>query len=250
MPRNQNGNVVVSSNAQKAIDAGLKQTAIEPSSADNPSGEAAEASSANGDDGDDSNSAPQYDAQLDNEPSAGTNDNGERMFTQSDVSRMMAREKQQGRSAVYNELGIDPNDTKAINTIKAIFAAVKQDEEPPVAPSAEVIEAQNRATIAEAKAEAMMLGANSKYVDDIVTLATARIRETGNDDYKAVVGEIKTKYPVWFGKDGSDGSVGSRGTGTSVSASSQMRQSGQGSLGKRLADARRPAAKRSPWDKN
>lgn len=168
----------------------------------------------------------------------------QKTFTQDDVTRLMTREKQQGRNSAYHDLGIDPNDSETISLIKAIIDAQKKTQEPPVAPSSELVDAQNRAIIAEAKAEAMMSGAKSQFVDDIVTLAKSRLEADDSKDFKQVISELKTKYPVWFGSDsGNDGSnsVGSKGTGSSIN-SSQTRSNGnddRGSLGKRLAASKR-----------
>ena len=181
---------------------------------------------------------------------SGGQDSG-RMFSQSDVSRMMAREKQQGRNAAFNELGIDPNDTATMNLIKTILAAQKANEEPPVAPSSELVEAQHRADIAEAKAEAMMLGASPQYVDDIVTLATAKLDTAGETDFKAVLESIKTKYPVWFGVKDDDNKSGHKGTGSSLPSYSGNNKGGSGelSLGQRLAAAKKPTrAAKSYWN--
>jgi hypothetical protein len=195
---------------------------------------------------DDDDSSPSED----NQPAGKT-------FSQDDVTRMMTREKQQGRNAVFNELGIDPNDTKTIEMVKAIMAAQKQDEEPPVAPSADLIEAQHRADVAEAKAEAMMLGAQSKFVDDIVTLATAKLQDSDETDFKTVVSQIKEKYPVWFGEGGSDddskNSVGSRGTGSSIGSNAGAKKdagTGELSLGQRLAASKKSSKpSKSFWSK-
>lgn len=203
----------------------------------------AEANGSGSDDGDDSQSD-------DNQPVGKT-------FSQDDVTRMMTREKQQGRNAVFNELGIDPNDTKTIEMVKAIMAAQKQDEEPPVAPSADLIEAQHRADVAEAKAEAMMLGAQPKFVDDIVTLATAKLQDSDETDFKTVVSQIKEKYPVWFGEGGSDNdsknSVGSRGTGSSIGSNAGAKKdagAGELSLGQRLAASKKHSKpSKSFWSK-
>jgi len=185
---------------------------------------------------------------------SGQGDEGSgRTFTQQDVSRMMAREKQQGRNSVFNELGIDPNDTNTLNMIKAIMQSQKQSEEPPVAPSAELAEAQHRADVAEAKAEAMMLGADPKFVDDIVTLATAKLADSDETDFKTVLESIKTKYPVWFGaKSEDDEKPGHRGTGSTLPRSSTSGGSGtEMSLGQRLAAARVPKKPaKSYWGSN
>lgn len=181
---------------------------------------------------------------------SGGQDSG-RMFSQQDVSRMMAREKQQGRNAAFNELGIDPNDTATMDLIRTILTVQKQNEEPPVAPSAELVEAERRADIAEAKAEAMMLGASPQYVDDIVTLATAKLDVAGETDFKAVLESIKTKYPVWFGVKDDDDKPGHKGTGSSLPSYSGNNKGGSGelSLGQRLAASKKPTrAAKSYWN--
>lgn len=193
----------------------------------------------------------------DNNGSSDDNQPTGKTFSQDDVTRMMTREKQQGRNAVFNELGIDPNDTKTIEMVKAIMAAQKQDEEPPVAPSADLVEAQHRADVAEAKAEAMMLGAQPKFVDDIVTLATAKLQDSDETDFKTVVSQIKEKYPVWFGEGGSDddpkNSVGSRGTGSSIGSNAGAKKdagAGELSLGQRLAASKKHSKpSKSFWSK-
>lgn len=193
----------------------------------------------------------------DNDSQSDDNQHAGKTFSQDDVTRMMTREKQQGRNAVFNELGIDPNDTKTIEMVKAIMAAQKQDEEPPVAPSADLIEAQHRADVAEAKAEAMMLGAQPKFVDDIVTLATAKLQDSDETDFKTVVSQIKEKYPVWFGEGGSDddskNSVGSRGTGSSIGSNAGAKKdagAGELSLGQRLAASKKLSKpSKSFWSK-
>ena len=123
-------------------------------------------------------------------------------FTQDQVTRMMTREKNQGRNAVYKELGIDPKDKKTVSMFKAFVESQKTDEQKASEKEAEnqskVTEAEQRAQVAEAKAEAMMLGVKTQYVDDVVTLALAKMSE--DSDLKTIIGEFKTKYPVWFGE--------------------------------------------------
>lgn len=205
-----------------------------------PSGSSSDDAS-NADDGLSGDPEPSAPSSSDDSGLAGGD--SQRTFTQEDVSRMMAREKQQGRNAAFNELGIDPSDSNTMNLIKTILEAQKQQQDPPVAPSQELLDAQHRADIAEAKAEAMMLGASPQYVDDIVTLATAKLDVAGETDFKAVLESLKTKYPVWFGvKDDDSDKPGHKGTGSSLPAHSGNSHGGSGemSLGQRLAAAKHP----------
>lgn len=184
-------------------------------------------------------------------------------FTQEQVNKMMTREKNQGRSAALKELGIDPKDSKMVAMVKALIASQKTDEQKAAEKDAEnqtkMNEAEQRAQVAEAKAEAMMLGVKTQYVDDVVTLALAKMTE--DSDLKTIIGEFKTKYPVWFGesedddkggKDKGKGKTGQKGTGSSVKTSKEDKGKGEEkSLGARLAAQRRGTGKKSSyWGNN
>lgn len=184
-------------------------------------------------------------------------------FTQEQVNKMMTREKNQGRSAALKELGIDPKDSKMVAMVKALIESQKTDEQKAAEKDAEnqtkMNEAEQRAQIAEAKAEAMMLGVKTQYVDDVVTLALAKTTE--DSDLKTIIGEFKTKYPVWFGesedddkggKDKGKGKTGQKGTGSSVKTSKEDKGKGEEKgLGARLAAQRRGTGKKSSyWGNN
>lgn len=187
-------------------------------------------------------------------------------FSQEQVSKMMTKEKNQGRNAAFKELGIDPKDTKAIAMVKALIDSQKTDEQKAAEKDAETQrkneEAEHRAIVAEAKAEAMMLGVKPQYVEDVVTLALAKMSD--DSDLKTIIGEYKTKYPVWFGesededegkagagKGNSKGKTGQKGTGSSLKNNSKKTGSeGNQGLGARLA-AQRKANNKKPsyWGK-
>lgn len=182
-------------------------------------------------------------------------------FTQEQVNKMMTREKNQGRSAALKELGIDPKDSKMVAMVKALIDSQKTDEQKAAEKDAEnqskMNEAEQRAQVAEAKAEAMMLGVKTQYVDDVVTLALAKMTE--DSDLKTIIGEFKTKYPIWFGESDDDkdknkekGKTGQRGTGSSVKTSKEDKNKGEEKgLGARLAAQRRGTGKKSSyWGNN
>lgn len=183
-------------------------------------------------------------------------DSGEKSFTQKQVSSMMAKEKKQGREAAYREMGIDPNDSKMVNMFKAFINSQKTDEqkanEEAAAQAAKVAEAEQRAMVAEAKAEAMQLGVLPQFADDAVTLALAKMDD--NTDLKSIIGELKTKYPVWFdasaaGAD-SKNATGQKGTGASINIGTKDATGGENKgMGARLAAQRRTKTdpKKSFW---
>lgn len=179
-------------------------------------------------------------------------------FTQEQVNRMMTREKNQGRNAALKELGIDPKDKKSIAMVKALIDSQKTDEQRAAEKESEnqtkMNEAEQRAQIAEAKAEAMMLGVKTQYVDDAVTLALAKMTE--DSDLKTIIGELKTKYPIWFGeseedekeKNDKNNKAGQKGTGSSIKNTEKgKKKNEEKGLGARLAAQRKTGNKKSSY---
>lgn len=183
----------------------------------------------------------------------------EKTFTQEQVNKMMTREKKQGRLAALKELGIDPKDTKAVAMVKALLESQKTDDQKAAEKAADdaraKAESDRRVLIAETKAEAMVAGIQSQYVDDIVALVLAKVGDDEDSDLKAIIGEYKTKYPAWFKEaeeDGTDKSkskkAGQRGTGSSIKSNSgNSKKNGEQSLGARLAAQRKSISKSSYW---
>lgn len=174
-------------------------------------------------------------------------------FTQEQVNRMIASEKKQGKTAALKELGIDPGDTKMIAMMKAFIESQKTDEQKEVetqlAEAAKLAEANQRVLIAETKAEAMQLGAKTQYVEDIVTLISAKM--TDDADIRTLITELKTKYPTWFGAEDEDdkSKTGQRGTGSSINSNSGKgnKSNEDKGLGARLAAQRKASTKKTSF---
>ena len=186
--------------------------------------------------------------------SSGAESASEKTFTQAEVSRMMTKEKQQGRAAAYKELGIDPSDTNTVSMFKAFIEAQKTSEqkanEQKAESDAKLAQAVEKARIAEAKATALKLGVKSEYVDDVVTLAITKV--TDDNDVDAVINDFKSKYTFWFtgSSDDEENSVGKKGTGSSVGGKKSSSKGGDSvkGIGKRLAAARKTNnTKNSYW---
>lgn len=183
------------------------------------------------------------------------NDEGEKekTFTQEEVNKMMAREKRQGAASVYRLLGIKSSDTKMLNALKAFINSQKTDDQKAEADNEALKEANRKLLIAEAKAEAMQLGVQAQYVDDVVTLAIGKKTDDEEFDIKTAISELKTKYPVWFTASKDDDKkkqdVGQKGTGSSVKSGRKDKTDGKESLGKRLAANRRKSlgSSKSYW---
>ena len=207
------------------------------------------------DDKDTDNAGADKGKENDKSDSKGDKKSG-KTFSQEQVNKMMTREKNQGRNAAFKELGIDPKDSKAVAMVKALIESQKTDEQKQAEKDAEAQdkanEAERRAQIAEAKAEAMMLGVKSQYVEDVVTLALAKMTE--DSDLKTIIGEFKTKYSIWFGESDDDdkgkdkGKTGQRGTGSSVKGSDKDKKGEDNKgLGARLAAQRKSGSKKSSY---
>lgn len=184
---------------------------------------------------------------------SGSGKKGGKTFNQEQVNRMMTREKNQGRSAAFRELGIDPNDTKAVAMVKALLDAQKSDEQKELeqkqAANEKQQQAEERALKAECKAEALALGCKTQYVDDVVVLAMAKYDEDA--DFKTIIEELKTKYKAFFSDgtgDEDDRRAGKRGTGSPVKnqrGTGKKGDDGEKSMGARLAAQRAGSGKSS-----
>lgn len=179
---------------------------------------------------------------------------GGKLFTQKEVNRFTAREKEQGRNSVYKALGLDPKDKKTIEAVKSFVESQKTEEQKNAEREAEnntkLLELEQRAMLAEAKAEVMALGVKGQFVDDAVTLALAKVND--DNDLKTVISSFKDKYPIWFKPSEEDkGSVGQRGTGSSVNNSKETNDGKhKNGLGARLAIQRRGTHKKSSYFNN
>ena len=104
----------------------------------------------------------------------------------------------------------------------------------------------------------MMIGVQTQFVEDATTLALAKVAAEDGTDIKTALGELKTKYPIWFGatkddssedekKDTGKSKVGQKGTGSSVKASEKDKGNEGKSLGARLAAKKHGTAKSTYW---
>lgn len=167
-----------------------------------------------------------------------------RTFTQEDVNRMMAREKNQGRAAAFSEMGIDPNDTNTMGMFKAFLQAMQQqsgqDNQQNAQQQIKLAEAESRAKKAEAKAEAMQLGVDPQYVDDAVTIIMSKLDDT--TDVKTLVGELKTKYPTWFGGQQQQQNTSGKG-GNQQQTNTNQNKAGQNGTGSSVGNANNTGGK-------
>lgn len=157
-------------------------------------------------------------------------DNG-KTFTQEEVNKLTANEKRQGRNSVLKELGLDPNDKGAIKRVKELLEssltqaekdakAVKDEKEARQA-------AELRAANAECKLAVLSAGCKSEYVEEVMSLVSAKVDE--NTTFEAAISAVKKKCAMFF----SD-SEGGTGRGQGRNRNSQNNK--PGSFGSSLAE--------------
>lgn len=167
----------------------------------------------------------------------------EKTFSQADVNRMMAAEKESGRRSILRELGVEDigSAKESLQKYQEYLNSQKTELEQAQANQAK-LQGDYAAAIAKmAHAEncmtAMKLGASADSLDDLVTLATAKV--TDGKDFETVLTEMKSNsvYAGFFKNSVGTGSGGIQGQSTD--------QSSNTSLAKALAEKQRNTQKSS-----
>lgn len=155
--------------------------------------------------------------QAGNQPDAGTQDKNVKTFTQEDVNRMMAAEKEQGRKSILKELGVQDvaSAKEGLQKYQEFLNSQKSELEKAQASEAklqtEYASAIARANHAENCIAAMKLGANTESIDDLVALAMTKVSDTKN--FETVLSEMKSNsvYSGFFQTSVGTGSGGMQG---------------------------------------
>lgn len=177
-----------------------------------------------------------------NNNSSSNNDSSTvKTFTQEQVNSMMAREKKQGKNSVFNELGIDSNEEETIKLVKSFIEFQKtnkaESQNQNGSNSEPNSELEQRVLIAEAKAEAVVIGIKPQFVEDAIALALPKLND--ENDLKTVLAEYKVKYPAWFGLVSSeDDNSNEDGTGSTPKGSTKKDEDSNNKIGARLAAKR------------
>lgn len=147
----------------------------------------------------------------------GTQDKNVKTFTQEDVNRMMAAEKEQGRRSILKELGVEDigSAKESLQKYQEYLNSQKTELEQAQANQAK-LQSDYAAAIAKANhAEnclaAMKLGANTESIDDLVALAVTKVSDTKN--FETVLSEMKSNsvYSGFFKTSVGTGSGGIQG---------------------------------------
>ncbi len=167
----------------------------------------------------------------------GVAEKSQRTFTQEEVSRMMTREKQQGKQSVLNALGFKSEDDakSAFNLLKALQDSQKSEQEKAEESKNTAVQqkadAEKRAELAEAKLACVVNGVDKDSVDDVLTIALSKVTDDKNLD--AVLSEMKTqaKYSSFFKSESGNG------TGNPPKNNNEGGKSNEADYGKRIAES-------------
>lgn len=168
----------------------------------------------------------------------GGNKSGERTFTQSEMTAIGTREKNQGKNSILKLFGC--KDEKAAKAEAEEFKKWKESQLTDSEKKDKAIkqlqdstaESEARAVAAENKLSAIQAGVNRDSVDD--ALAIALLKVTDDKDLDTVFEEMKKepRYSGFFEKGSSTG-----GTGSSADHKGGN-NGGKENIGKRLAESR------------
>lgn len=168
-------------------------------------------------------------------------------FSQEDVNKLMSREKRKGRSSLIRELGLDPEDKDAVKNLKALIESSqtdKQKQEQDLKKAQDsAAQETTRANAAERKLKVFMAGCQKDFVEEVTTLAAAKVND--DTDFDEALEEVKKKFPTFFGAEEDH----DNGTGRSQGHRKPKQDEKPGSFGARLAQAN-AAVKENPYFKN
>ncbi len=147
-------------------------------------------------------------AKQDDTQSAAQGNASAKTFTQDDVTRMMTKEKQEGRNAALKALGFETLEAAKsfVETQNKRLESEKTDLEKAQGTvetlTKNVSELTAKAVAAEIKLNIISEGGNKDNLDDIYTLVSARITG-GETDITKAIADVKGKMPSLFGAEGS-----------------------------------------------
>lgn len=172
---------------------------------------------------------------------SGNGNSGERTFTQSEVSNMMTKEKNEGKKSILKILGFK-NEEEAKSAIESYNkymesqkteAEKAKDELEKI--SGSVAEQTKRAEDAENKLLCFMNGVNKDSIDDVLALASLKVSDTKSLD--KVLEEMKkdAKYASFF-ENSNGGNNGGTGSQPGHNSAGGNGNNSKGSYGKSLAE--------------
>lgn len=128
-------------------------------------------------------------------------------MTQEQLTAKMAAEKNQGRNAVLNELGV--KDIDAVKNALALAAAIENSNKTPEQlasdESAKTAAAEARATEAENKLALYKAQAKDEFVGDVLALINVRMAADKTLTFDTALAAVKTTHTNMFGVSSAEG---------------------------------------------
>ena len=179
----------------------------------------------------------------DNDDNGGSDDDSkdsskEKKFTQEEVTRLMTREKKEGRKAAIKSLGFESEEEakKGAALLKALLDSQRNEDEKEKEKNKilqnDKSDAEKRANIAESKLSCLLAGVNKDSIDDVLSIALNKVSD--DKDLDSVLKDMKKekRYSSFFETTGDDGKDG---TGSDPGHSGGKGGNDKGSYGKNLA---------------
>lgn len=162
-----------------------------------------------------------------------------KVFTQEEVSRMMAKEKREGKLSVLKELGVEDvkNAKEGLKKYQEYLDSQKTEAEKAQAEvqrlAEEKAELEKKAQLADIQVSALKNGIKADFLDDAIILA--QNKKTDAMTYDDIFNELKQSYPNFAG---TVQTPAPKGTGDLPKPTATQHQSAADDYGKRLAEAR------------
>lgn len=162
-----------------------------------------------------------------------------KVFTQEEVSRMMAKEKREGKLSVLKELGVEDvkNAKEGLKKYQEYLDSQKTEAEKAQAEvqrlAEEKAELERKVQLADIQVSALKNGIKADFLDDAIILA--QNKKTDAMSYDDIFNELKQSYPNFAG---TVQTPAPKGTGDLPKPTATQHQSAADDYGKRLAEAR------------
>lgn len=162
-----------------------------------------------------------------------------KVFTQEEVSRMMAKEKREGKLSVLKELGVEDvkNAKEGLKKYQEYLDSQKTEAEKAQAEAQRLVEEkaelERKVQLADIQVSALKNGIKADFLEDAIILA--QNKKTDAMTYDDIFNELKQSYPNFAG---TVQTPAPKGTGDLPKPTATQHQSAADDYGKRLAEAR------------
>lgn len=171
-------------------------------------------------------------------------------LTQTQLTRMMAKEKKEGRKSILSKLGFKSEEEaqSAAKLLSTLLESQKTDEQKKADAEKNLQSANERALMAEYKLSCVLNGVSKDSIDDVLAIAMSKVDEDTTLDDVLESMKKEARYKGFF-QDGSSSEEGeSKGTGRTPNQKKGSKTN-NGEYGKTLAERNRPGASKTEGKK-